>query len=235
VSGEAGRLLASGRDADIFEFGSDLVLRKTRGAGRSLEREARAMQYAAGAGFPVPAIHDLRAGGTELVMDRVRGPLMSDAILHAIWRAPAYARVLADLHDQLHTIAAPDWLPQLPDGGADLVHLDLHPLNVIMDPDRGPVVIDWANASRGQGLSDVALTYVLLTCPRMPGPAALRVAADPVRRFLARQFTARWRGPALDARIAIAADMKAEDRNMDAQEVATLRALAEKMREKQRK
>jgi aminoglycoside phosphotransferase (APT) family kinase protein len=235
VTREPGPLLASGRDADIFEFGPDLVLRKTRGEGRSLEREARAMQFVADAGYPVPAIHELRAGGTELVMERVRGPLMSDAILRAVWRMPAYARMLADLHDQLHAIAAPDWLPQLDDGGGDLVHLDLHPLNVIMDPDRGPVVIDWANASRGQGLSDVALTYVLLTAPRMPGPAALRVVAQPIRQLLARQFTARWHGPALDARIAIAADMKAEDRNMDEQEVATLHALAQRMRQKQRK
>ena len=55
---EPGRLLASGRDADIFEFGPDLVLRRTR-AGRSLEAEARAMQYAFDQGYPLPEIHEL--------------------------------------------------------------------------------------------------------------------------------------------------------------------------------
>ena len=39
---EPGPLLASGRDADIFEYGSGLVLRRTR-TGRSLEAEARVM------------------------------------------------------------------------------------------------------------------------------------------------------------------------------------------------
>ena len=54
--------------------------------------------------------------------------------------------MLADLHDRLHEIAGPDWLPGMPDGGDRLLHLDLHPLNVIMSP-NGPVVIDWPNAA----------------------------------------------------------------------------------------
>ncbi len=181
---EPGRLIASGRDADIFEFGPDLVLRRTRG-GRSLEREAGVMAYAAEHGFPVPAIHELRANDTELVMERVPGPLMVDAILKRPWTITNAARTLADLHDQLHEISAPDGLPQLPDGGTALVHLDLHPLNVIVHPVRGPVVIDWANASRGEGLSDVALTYVLITCPRVPGSIVVRAAAAPLRSVLA--------------------------------------------------
>ena len=47
-------------------------------------------------------------------------------------------KLLADLHDQLHEIAAPEWLPPLDDGGDRLVHLDLHPMNVMMtDPRAG--------------------------------------------------------------------------------------------------
>jgi aminoglycoside phosphotransferase (APT) family kinase protein len=226
---EPGRLIASGRDADIFEFGPDLVLRRTHG-GRSLERESGVMAYAAEHGFPVPTIHELRANDTELVMERVPGPLMVDAILKRPWRITDAARTLADLHDQLHEISAPDELPQLPDGGDALVHLDLHPLNVIVHPVRGPVVIDWANASRGEGLSDVALTYVLLTCPRVPGSIVVRAAAAPLRSVLANAFIRRYRGPALDARIAIAAELKALDSNMAPDEVVTMNKLAARMR-----
>ena len=43
---EPGRLLASGRDGDIFEFGPGLVLRRTKD-GRVIEREARTIAYAA--------------------------------------------------------------------------------------------------------------------------------------------------------------------------------------------
>ena len=40
------KLLASGRDGDIFEFAPGLVLRKTRD-GRSIAHEARTMHYVA--------------------------------------------------------------------------------------------------------------------------------------------------------------------------------------------
>ena len=137
---------------------------------------------------------------------------------------------LFDLHDQLHDIAGPEWLRQMPDGGAALVHLDLHPLNVIMHPERGPVVIDWANASRGDNLFDVGVTYVLLTCPTMPGSAALRAAAKPIRALLAREFTKRYRGRALDLRIAEAAEMKTLDDHMAPTEITAMQRLAQRKR-----
>jgi aminoglycoside phosphotransferase (APT) family kinase protein len=45
--------------------------------------------------------------------------------------------------------------------GTRLVHLDLHPENVILSP-RGPVVIDWTNARRAEEALDVAMTWVIL-------------------------------------------------------------------------
>ena len=229
---EHGALLASGRDGDIFEFGDGLVLRKTRD-GRSIEHEARVMRYATQQGFPVPEIHDVRANGSEIIMERIDGPLMMGPMTKRPWTIPRYASLLADLHDQLHEIPAPEWLAASIDGGDRLVHLDLHPLNVILS-ERGPVVIDWANAARGRGLSDVALTYVLLTCPQMPGPRILQLAAQPARVGLARMFAHRYRGNDLVERIAAAADLKTLDRNMTPEEVANLHRLAHKMRKKAR-
>jgi hypothetical protein len=52
---EVGPLLASGRDADVFACGHDLVVRRSR-KGRSMEREARVMSYLAGHGYPVPRV-----------------------------------------------------------------------------------------------------------------------------------------------------------------------------------
>jgi aminoglycoside phosphotransferase (APT) family kinase protein len=226
---EPGRLIASGRDGDIFEFGPDRVLRRPR-TGRSLEAEARAMAYVYEQGYPAPRVDEVRAGGTEIVMERIPGPLMSDAILRRIWTLRAAANTLADLHDRLHAITAPDWMRRAPGDGPGVVHLDLHPLNVIMHPERGPVVIDWANASRGGALFDVGVTYVLLTCPRMPGPAVVRAAAVPIRAALARAFARRYRGPALDAAIAEAAELKALDTNMYPDEISAIRRLAKRKR-----
>ena len=231
---EPRKLIASGRDPDIFELGPELVLRRTR-AGRSLEAEAHVMQYVHQHGYPVPVVHELRAGGTEIVMDRIDGPIMMDAMLKRLWTLPTAAATLADLHDRLHAIAAPDWMRQLRDGGNQIVHLDLHPLNVILNPKRGPVVIDWANASRGDGLFDVAATYVLLTCPRVPGPAWLRAAAWPIRTAFVRSFARRYRGRELDARIADAADFKALDDAMQPDEIAAMQRLASRMRKRAEK
>jgi aminoglycoside phosphotransferase (APT) family kinase protein len=228
---EPGPLLASGRDADIFDLGDGTVLRRTK-RGRSIEDEARIMRHVVEHGYPAPVVHDVRADGTEIVMDRVDGPMMMDPMLKRPWTMARLAGVLADLHDALHRIPAPDWLPRL-DNGDRVLHLDLHPLNVLMSP-SGPVVIDWSNAARGDPLTDVASTYVLLTTPEMPGPKLLRTAIQPVRQGLGRSFTRRYRGPELDARIAVAAELKTVDPNMSPGEVENLRRLATRMRRRVR-
>jgi nucleoside phosphorylase/aminoglycoside phosphotransferase (APT) family kinase protein len=232
VTGEAGRLLASGRDGDVFEHGPGLVLRKTRD-GRSIEHEARLMRYVAERGYPVPAIHDVRAGGTEIVMERIDGPNMMDAMLRRPWTMRRHVETLVDLHDRLHAIAAPEWLRQLDDGGDRVVHLDLHPLNVLLSA-RGPVVIDWANAARGDPLSDVAATYVLLTCPRVPVPRPVGRLLAPLRLLLARAFVRTHHGAAFDAHLAAAAEAKALDPNMAPDEVDACRRLAKRARHRAR-
>jgi aminoglycoside phosphotransferase (APT) family kinase protein len=217
-------LLASGRDGDIYALSPGLVLRKTRD-GRSLASEARVMQYAADHGYPVPKVHDLRAGDTELVMERIDGPLMLDAIAKRPWRLPRYMSMLADLHDELHRIAGPEWLRQMPDGGDRLLHLDLHPLNVIF-ADRGPVVIDWTGAARGEAITDAAVTFVLLACPHIPGPPGLNAALRPVRTPAIRStFVKRYRGSAFDQRVAEMCELKSLDANMLPDEIERMRRL----------
>jgi aminoglycoside phosphotransferase (APT) family kinase protein len=229
---EPGKLVASGRDGEIFEFGPGLVVRKTRD-GRSLESEARTLEYMEAHGYPVPHVEELRAGGSEMVMERLVGPMMMDAMTKGPRPMFANVRLLADLHDQLHEIPAPDWLPAIDNGpGADRVlHLDLHPMNVMMTS-RGPVVIDWPNAARGDPLTDVGFTYVLLTCPDMPGSWIVRTLVQPFRLAIAKVFAGRYRGPALPAAIAHAADLKQLDTNMAPNELAKIRRLETRMTRK---
>ncbi|MGQ0825699.1 MAG: phosphotransferase [Actinomycetota bacterium] len=227
---EPGRLIASGRDGDIFEFGPGRVLRRTK-TGRVIEQEARIMTYLAEQGYPVPAIYEVRADGTEIVMERIEGPMMMDTMARRPWTIPKGARVLADLAERLAMIPAPAWLRRH-EPGDTLLHLDLHPMNVMMAP-TGPVVIDWPNAAVGDRLTDPALAYVLLTCPRVPAPWIVRTALQPMRRLLARQFARRWWGPELFAAIARCADWKAGDANMFPDESAKCRRLAVRMRAKQ--
>src|SRR4029079_12491710 len=104
-------------------------------------------------------------------------------------------------------------------------------LNVLMSPTRGPVVIDWPNAAIGEPLFDVALTYVLLTCPRIPLPRPIAAVLDAIRRpMVDRTFAKRYRGPAFDAQIAYAADLKTLDENMHPDEVVRMQRLAARKR-----
>ena len=77
------------------------------------------------------------------------------------WRVARHARVLARLHDQLHQIAAPAGLRRPFGSGDRIVHLDLHPGNVMLTPD-GPVVIDWTNAAAGPTGADVAIACLIM-------------------------------------------------------------------------
>jgi aminoglycoside phosphotransferase (APT) family kinase protein len=162
-----GPLIASGRDADIFANGPGLVLRRSR-AGHSMAAEARIMDYVRGFGYPVPAVDHLNDDGTDLIMERVDGPSMVQAIGRRPWSLATNGRLLGQLHQRLHEIPAPDWLPAGPGPAGDrLIHLDLHPLNVILGP-SGPVVIDWPNARRGEPAFDVALSWVLMAAGEIP-------------------------------------------------------------------
>jgi aminoglycoside phosphotransferase (APT) family kinase protein len=221
---EPGALLASGRDADIFEYGDGLVLRRSR-AGRSMATEARTMEYARAHGYPVPAVDEVSDDGVDLVMERVDGPSMLDAIERRPWTIQQQGRVLGALHRRLHEIPAPDWLPAAPFGHGDqLVHLDLHPLNVIITA-NGPVVIDWPNARRGDGAADVALTWVLIAAGEVPaaGPKARLLGF--ARNRLIKGLLAEFDRPALAAHLAEVVAWKVTDPHMSEAEQATMWSL----------
>ena len=164
---DPGPLLASGRDSDIFEYGPGLVLRRSR-EGRSMKQEARIMDYVRGQGFPVPAVDEISPDGLDMVIERIEGPDMVAMMEKRPWTIRQLGRTLAGLHRQLHDLTAPDWLSEAPVGhGVSLLHLDLHPLNVMIGP-RGPVVIDWARACRGDAAVDEALAWVLMAAGEVP-------------------------------------------------------------------
>jgi tRNA A-37 threonylcarbamoyl transferase component Bud32 len=163
-----GSLIASGRDADIFEYGENLVLRRSRDR-RSLLHEARIMTFVFESGYPIPQVHEVSDDGTEIVMERVSGPTMIELVASDPSQLVVQAAELRRLHQRLHEIQAPTWLRSSPFGdGKAILHLDLHPINVIAS-DHGSVVIDWANASRGEASSDVALTWLLIASGDIPG------------------------------------------------------------------
>jgi aminoglycoside phosphotransferase (APT) family kinase protein len=162
-----GPLLASGRDSDIFEYGPGLVLRRSR-EGHSMTTEARTMAFMREQGYPVPAVEEVSDDGFDMVMERIEGVTMVEALGKAPWSMRRHAATLAELHRRLHEIDAPDFLPAAPVGtGTKVLHLDLHPLNVMVGP-KGTFVIDWPNAHRGDPDVDVGLAWVLMAAGEIP-------------------------------------------------------------------
>jgi aminoglycoside phosphotransferase (APT) family kinase protein len=141
---------AAGREADVFALGDGRVLRRYR-RGEDAAGEAEAMAYAAGLGFPVPEVFS--ASGPDLVMERLDGPTLAQALIGGMPLDDG-ATMLADLLRRLHELPARS-------GPGTVVHLDLHPDNVLLTS-RGPVVIDWRNARDGPADLDTAFTALIL-------------------------------------------------------------------------
>lgn len=218
-----GPKLAEGRDSEIFEHGPGKVLRVARD-GRSLEDEARVMAYAREQGFPVPQVYD--AGDGYLVMDRIDGVPMFEAAVKPPFRLRVYGRLLATLHNRLHEIPAPEWLPEAPVPGDRLVHCDLHPLNILITRD-GPVVIDWSNARRGDPSYDVADTWVLLgSAEPDTSSAAERMVVAAGRRLFLSWFLRGVDREAARRAIPAAVAQRLTDRNHRPEEHERMRDLA---------
>ena len=101
-------------------------------------------------------------------------------------KARARGRACGRIHSVLATVAAPAAAPRAPQfgdsqrslGSADddrLLHLDLHPFNVLVEGDAVSGVIDWANAAAGHPDLDRARSATILTLH----PLAVALNADP--------------------------------------------------------
>jgi aminoglycoside phosphotransferase (APT) family kinase protein len=208
-------MVGTGRSADVFAHDRGKVLRRYR-APRDTEREVAAMRHARSHGYPVPEARAL--SDTEIVMDRLDGPTMLDDLARRPWRLDGHAALLAALHRNLHEIRAPRWLPAPLGDGESLLHLDLHPDNVILTK-HGPFVIDWPNVARGRGEADVAHTWIVLACST-PTTGPLRQGVSRVGRGLfLRRFLRRFESGRLLPHLDAAGAYRLENRTLPQEEL----------------
>jgi len=182
--------------------------------------EARTMVYLRQHGYPVPAVDEVSRDGSDLIMERVDGPSMVRAISNAPWTVTRHAHMLADLHVQLHDIPPPDFLPAVPIlTGHAVLHLDLHPLNVMIAR-TGPVVIDWSTAALGDPDIDVALAWVIMASGELPGGPMTSTLLGTVRGVLVHSFLARFERGEITPKLRAIVDAKTTiDPHMSAMEI----------------
>ena len=153
-------------------------------AGPMAESRVAAMAAARAAGLPAPELlaRATLGGGEALLLSWLPGVTLMEVIRTEPSDAPLWGRRMGELQARLHRAPAPpgvidlladDTRPfragmeggrPLPSGDS-LLHLDCHPLNLLVDRDAGEIcgVVDWDNARRGHPWLDLARTMSILT------------------------------------------------------------------------
>jgi aminoglycoside phosphotransferase (APT) family kinase protein len=195
------RLLGSGREAEVFAWDRDRVLRLARKASHAehVRREAFALAAAHRAGAPVPAPYEqvMVEGRPGVVVDRVGDEDLLTVLGRRPWLVWSVGRTCGALHARLHDVTAPAELPALHDllrwrlssdlvpddvRSAALAALDHLPAGNsllhgdfhpanVFDGPDGQVVIDWTLGARGDPAGDVARTRLLLLRSAVPADA----------------------------------------------------------------
>jgi aminoglycoside phosphotransferase (APT) family kinase protein len=184
--------VAGGMDTALWRVevgGRAFALRLFRAEQAAVaEREVAAMAAAAAGGVPVPRV-EARGVWQErpaLLLEWCSGrPLFEELARRprSVWRlGRAFGRAQARLHRVNAPPGLPSWLewhgapgPEVRaalEGAAPrsdaLLHLDYHPLNVLVDGRRVTAVIDWANARAGDPRADLARTLTILRLSPVP-------------------------------------------------------------------
>lgn len=170
---QTGELIGSGLDADVYAIDESWVLRRTRDR-RPQHHEAAVMAHLHAHGYPVPEVRP-SDNAEDLIMRRAAGPTLLEAALAGDLDADRVGAILAELLVRLHAVPVQDGEHGKTGsgdeaGGPDtaILHLDLHPMNVILAPD-GPVVIDWTNTRQDQPNLDWAMSALIIAQVALDG------------------------------------------------------------------
>ena len=212
-----GRRIGAGREAEVYAWGGDAVVKLYRPGYAGHRAEAAALA-ALGGHHVAPSLVDVvdQDGRPGLVLERITGADMLGLLQRRPWRVQGLGRGLAEAHLAIHGVPAPAELPDvrqvlaaqieaaamprelqgfalrnldgLPSGDR-LCHGDYHPGNVMVAGDRLSV-IDWPNAARGVPEADHARAILLLRwADPLPGtPLVTRGLVAAGRSLLARAY-----------------------------------------------
>jgi aminoglycoside phosphotransferase (APT) family kinase protein len=178
---------------------------------RACAREA-AVLGATPPGVPVPRLHAQGTwhGRPAMLIGWCPGKMLVDAFAANPALLPALAAEFGRVQARLHAAPVPpalldprrrwfDWhnsgvgplgerLRAVERPTPSILHLDYHPLNVLVEDGRVSAVLDWTNVNGGDRRADLARTLTILRLSPLPGDIPPLVA-----RLALRVFEQNWR------------------------------------------
>lgn len=221
-----GERLGSGKEAEVFAYGPDVIKLYRRPVAKGAAfREAATLALLETLDLPAPRVRQagLFEGRWGLVMTRAQGrPFGEMLALESAFEVDRLARLHRDIHGHegrglpaLKTkLAGNIERAELPGevrarllrrlaGMADesrLCHGDFHPWNVLGSATE-VIVVDWLDATAGSPAADVCRSYVLLH-PRVPALAEAYVEAYAALAGMAATLIMAWLPVVAAARLA---------------------------------
>jgi len=217
-----GPKLGEGREAEVFAWGDDAVVKLYRPGYKGRRAETTVLAQLDGRAG-APRLIDVvdNDGRRGLVLERLPGSDMLTSLQQRPWRLVALAEQLAEAHLVVHDVVGSEDLPDVREvltasiqdaplppqlrefalrvldtlpAGDRLCHGDYHPGNVLVAGDRVGV-IDWANAARGVPEADHARTLLLLRwADPLPGTSLMsRGLMAAGRSLFARTYVGAYR------------------------------------------
>ena len=211
--GEA-HLLTHGRTSDVYLLDDARVVRRLHDPHGTF-RNVELVEHLTTEDFPTARL--VRAQGPDLILERLDGATLLQALDAQDVGIADGVRILLDLHDRLHAVPvpAPGVAARVIGGGECIVHLDLHPANILMTS-KGPYVIDWELAGLGPAGLDLATTALVFAEIVADGEEYSRPAHAMLRHFT------EVAGPGFRDHVAAAAAERASNTTFDADERALI-------------
>jgi len=192
------KIVGQGRHSTVYEYKDNQVLKMyPEGTCRQVaETELNKTRLVKEYGVECPIAHSVveEAGRFGILIDHVHGPNYLEWMLQHPTALNKLIALFVQEQHEIHMHKTPE-LPSIKEllwnkiqgcseipqdskdilfkklkkqpEGEHLCHLDFHPENIVVSLD-GPLIIDWADAGKGNYLADVAMTSVLLEIGTLP-------------------------------------------------------------------
>ncbi len=153
---------------------------------------------------------------TGIIFERIQGSTMLEEMSNKPWKIKFFAKELADLHHGIHQCVnislksykldiqsqidkAPflsekvkekllEMVAELEDSNV-ICHGDFHPDNIMLS-NKGPIIIDWTNARKGNKILDVVRTLIIIKYSSTPPdkPFIIRAVLKQLKNTLYKEY-----------------------------------------------